>query len=242
MEIRVRTAEEIAADCVTIEVNGARLYTVTEVGNAQVYDPAKAVEVMAENYGRARRRIEELEIKVRGLLGELAGAENRVASLGLELARRPSELKCCEEYGEPARVAVCGPACHEAHTYVPPCEQPAEMAQILAARDRLLATVSAERETERTRADQNRAWAERAESHVASLGLELADARREIEILSGQLGRVSGLVHSQDIQAALRTTWSDPNARSMFWALRGIRDVLGSPGPSASPGTDTSQA
>ena len=30
---------------------------------------------------------------------------------------------CCVKHGVPARVSVCGPACHEAHTYVPPCEQ-----------------------------------------------------------------------------------------------------------------------
>lgn len=165
-----------------------------------------------------------------------------VASLGLELARRPSELKCCEEYGEPARVAVCGPACHEAHTYVPPCEQPAEMAQILAARDRLLATVSAERETERTRADQNRAWAERAESRVAALGLELADARRAIDILSSQLGRVSGAVHSPDLQASMRTTWETKTARAMKEAIQTVRDALGSPSLPSPPKTATSQA
>jgi hypothetical protein len=27
----------------------------------------------------------------------------------------------CRKHGVPARVADCGPACHEAHTYVTPC-------------------------------------------------------------------------------------------------------------------------
>jgi hypothetical protein len=44
MEITVRTAEEIAADRVTIEVNGARLYTAAEVGDAQ----ASEAELVAE--------------------------------------------------------------------------------------------------------------------------------------------------------------------------------------------------
>lgn len=54
MEITVRTAEEIAADRVTIEVNGARLYTAAEVGDAQ----ASEAELVA---APLRRRIVELE-------------------------------------------------------------------------------------------------------------------------------------------------------------------------------------
>lgn len=57
MEIRVRTAEEIAADRMTIEVNGARLYTAAEVGDAQ----ASEAELVA---APLRHRIEELEARL----------------------------------------------------------------------------------------------------------------------------------------------------------------------------------
>lgn len=40
-----------------------------------------------------------------------------------EAAAEPRSLpKCCRDHGVPARVAACGWDCHEAHTYVLPCE------------------------------------------------------------------------------------------------------------------------
>jgi hypothetical protein len=101
MEITVRTAEEIAADRVTIEVNGARLYTAAEVGDAQ----ASEAELVAEPL---RRRIVELEtaLDVIELTAELEEqrqradanqawaerAEGRVAAYGLDLAATRREL------------------------------------------------------------------------------------------------------------------------------------------------------
>jgi predicted RNase H-like nuclease (RuvC/YqgF family) len=115
--------------------------------------------------------------------------------------------------------------------------------------DELARTVTRLREelaSERQRATENREWAERAESRVASAGLKLADARRAIDILSGQLGRISGAVHGQElVQTALRTdwtSWSEREAAALTGAIRQVRDALGSPSPPGSPKPVTSQA
>jgi hypothetical protein len=70
MEIRVRTAQEIAADRLTIEVNGARLYTAAQVGDAQ----ASEAELVA---APLRRRIAELEAR---LERELSDARQSIAA------------------------------------------------------------------------------------------------------------------------------------------------------------------
>jgi hypothetical protein len=89
MEITVRTAEEIAADRVTIEVNGARLYTAAEVGDAQ----ASEAELVA---APLRRRIVELEtaLDARDFAaeGEESEARRRVIELTADLAATRCEL------------------------------------------------------------------------------------------------------------------------------------------------------
>ena len=80
MEITVRTAEEIAADRVTIEVNDARLYTAAQVGDAQ----ASEAELVA---APLRRRIEELT--------QSLAARDRLLRTASE-ARPP--LTCCASF------------------------------------------------------------------------------------------------------------------------------------------------
>lgn len=90
---------------------------------------------------------------------------------------------------------------------------------------------------ERERADRATEWAERAEGRLAAFSLEqkakLADAERAIEILSSQLGRISGAVHSSElVHSALRrdwTSWSEREAAALTTAVRQVRDALGSP-------------
>jgi hypothetical protein len=107
MEITVRTAEEIAADRVTIEVNGARLYTAAEVGDAQ----ASEAELVAEPL---RRRIVELEtaLDARDLAaeGEESEARRRVIELTAELAEQRQRADANQAWAERAegRVAAYG--------------------------------------------------------------------------------------------------------------------------------------
>jgi chromosome segregation ATPase len=110
MEITVRTAEEIAADRVTIEVNGARLYTAAEVGDAQ----ASEAELVAEPL---RRRIEELTQSVdardrllRTASEEASEARRRVIELTAELEEQRQRADANQAWAERAegRVAAYG--------------------------------------------------------------------------------------------------------------------------------------
>lgn len=82
MEIRIRTADEIAADRVTVEVNGARLYTADEVGDAQ----AGEAELVATPL---RRRIAELQRK---LTREVDRAD-RLENLATEMEDRAEKAE-----------------------------------------------------------------------------------------------------------------------------------------------------
>lgn len=134
-----------------------------------------------------------------------------------------------------------------------------------------------DRKTERDRADQNRAWAERAELRAEKAEITLTESRelvafktrvadeidqeadrlrdkvRELaqgkdardrllhdatsdrDRMAAQIGKVNGAVHSPAILAALRTTWSMPEAKAMQTAIRDVRQAIGSPGPGTSP-------
>lgn len=96
MEIRVRTAGEIAADRLTIEVNGARLYTAAEVGDAQ----ASEAELVA---APLRRRVAELE-------AEASEARRRVIELTAELAEQRQRADANQAWAERAegRVSAYG--------------------------------------------------------------------------------------------------------------------------------------
>lgn len=185
MEIRVRTVDEIAADRLTIEVNGARLYTAAQASEAElVAAPLRA-------------RIAELE-------RELSDARQSIAA-------RDRLLGTASEERERFRVGM----------------ETAE-AEATQARGKVIELGSQVIDANQ-RARENREWAERAEARVAATGLELADARAAIQILSGQLGRISGAVHGPPIHRALRTTWERADTRAMAEAIRQVRDALGSP-------------
>lgn len=117
------------------------------------------------------------------------------------------------------------------------------------ARQRVI-ELTQELEEQRQRADENLAWAESAEARMerftaemrTTKDRELADARAAIQILSGQLGRISGAVHGPPIYRALRTTWERADARAMAQAIRQVRDALGSPTSPELASEPTSQA
>jgi chromosome segregation ATPase len=57
MEIRIRTAEEIAADRVTVEVNGARLYTSAEVAHAQYTEAEMVAQGLERKISKLEREL-----------------------------------------------------------------------------------------------------------------------------------------------------------------------------------------
>jgi len=144
--------------------------------------------------------------------GRAARRERRITELEAELARERHQRACDLEVVQGQREAL-----EE--------EASAGRRQILTLGDELI--------SERERAD-------RLNERNAKLERELADARRAIDILSGQLGRVSGAVHRPELQDAIRASWdSNPDVWAMKNAIRQVRDALGSPSP---PSRATSQA
>lgn len=117
-----------------------------------------------------------------------------------------------------------------------------EHLQSIGARDRLLREATekvrlydVDRRTEHQRAERNQEWAERAEAR-------LADAEAAIQTLSGQLGRISGAVHSPELVQAMNPMWQARETTVLREAVRQVRDALGSPSLPSSPVEPTSQA
>jgi hypothetical protein len=54
-----------------------------------------------------------------------AAARDHAGQPAESVVAAPARSACpqCAEHGTPARVDACGPACHEAHTYIAPCER-----------------------------------------------------------------------------------------------------------------------
>lgn len=113
-----------------------------------------------------------------------------------------------------------------------------ELVVAVQARDNLLSTASTETREAEERATENREWAERAEGRLASAGLKLKDAERTIQILSDQLGRISGAVHSPEVATVLGRVIEGWEFSTLAGAVRKVRDALGS----RSPAEPTSQA
>lgn len=89
-----------------------------------------------------------------------------------------------------------------------------------------------DRTTERDRADQNKAWAERAEANGSRLSAALVEAEKDRDRLAAQIGRIKDKVHSPSILIALRTgwpSWSERDAVALANAVRNVRrEVKGS--------------
>jgi chromosome segregation ATPase len=247
MEIKIKTEDEFHDAHVTIEIRATpgeaalvseRLYTAAEVGAAQ----ASEAELVA---APLRRRIEEMAARLEkghvcteacrpnahvAFLGrrEVNKLENerdrfkaRIAELERRFKARIAEL---ERELSTARLSDQG-----AGSRIAELKLEAEASQ---AHQRVI-EIQREVEYQRERADQNRAWAERAEGRVAATGLELADARhdlaeahKEIERRKDQLGRISGAVRGPWIGQALNTEWERADTRAMAEAIRQVRDAL----------------
>lgn len=206
----------------------------------------------AERPNRLNQRNTELEEELGVAVGTLRVRENQVHLLQTQLIREISARKAAEKAREELAVRLQGydqdrrierhRADRAENELVRRTQErdEREAARKVLEKERDQYKIQAYAETQR--ADQNREWAERAESHLTNARSELADAKRAIDTLSGQLGRVSGAVHGPDLQAAMRTTWETKTARAMKEAILQVRDALGSPSLPSSPAEPTSQA
>jgi hypothetical protein len=230
MEITIKTLDQARETRVTVEVNGARLYTATEVGNAQ----ASEAELVA---APLRARIAELSRQLSQAWSSREDERQRADRLERELSDARQSIA--------ARDRLLATATEEASL---------GRRQAITLGDELISERerNAEMKRELDRVNKGHVCVEtcRPNAHVAFKGRreldamtrELADARRAIDILSGQLGRVSGAVHSDEVWRALRTTWERADARAMAEAIHAVRDALGSPSLPSPPGQATSQA
>jgi myosin heavy subunit len=159
--------------------------------------------------------------------------EARVRELEAELARVRTEMEAQDEDHRELYAALQAKL--------------REQVQSIQARDRLLAAATeeasqvhqrvieleAELEAQRERADDNRAWAERAEARLAARAMDLGatqhdleEAHKEIERRKDQLGRISSAVHGPSIHRALQTLWERSDTRAMAEAIRQVQDAL----------------
>lgn len=111
-----------------------------------------------------------------------------------------------------------------------------------------------DRKTERDRADQNKAWAERTEAELERRTQERDEreaARASLEKENAWLHKivqqVNGEVHGSDILDALQITWerrSETMDEALADAVRKVREIVTAPRPDASttPRPETSQA
>ena len=194
-------------------------------------DAHVTIEIVADDQAEAELVAERLYTAA-----EVGHAQASEAELvAAPLRRRIAELEARLERGH-----VCTPACRpNAHVAFQGRQRVTELeAEASQARRRVI-ELTRELEAERERADENLAWAERAEGRLAAFGLDrvsnqraLADAQAAITSLSGQLGRISGAVHGPPIHRALMTdwtSWSESDAAALTSAIRQVRDALGSP-------------
>jgi chromosome segregation ATPase len=97
IKIKIRTYDEVSDERVSIEVRpGQRVEIELTAGS---YDPEAATEVLAENYGRARNRVAQLET-------ELARSKAQVEHLEHERKRERERAEANREWAERAEAQV----------------------------------------------------------------------------------------------------------------------------------------
>lgn len=198
------------------DATGERLYTAREVGDLQASEAelvaAPLRRELAEVKRELDRRTEEREERERARAAQEARVRELERLLALSVAREDAlEIKVNGLVGELAR-----------------------------AENRVRA-YDQDRHTERDRANENKAWAERAELRVAQMAQEKREA---IERMADQLGKVIGAVHGYEVSQALQRTHYESawEYQTMANAIRNVRRVVGSPTPPATPAGPEAQA
>lgn len=92
-------------------------------------DPRHVIDALVEEVERLRDGNANLIKNAQVLADELIHANVDRTSLEAERDRLRDELAAlieqtcpnCRRFGQPSRMQVCGPACHDAHTFIAPC-------------------------------------------------------------------------------------------------------------------------
>lgn len=195
---------------VTIEASdapatGERLYTAREVGDLQASEAelvsAPLRRELAETKRELDRRTQERDERERARAGQEARVRELERLLALSVAREDAlEVRVSGLLGE------------------------------LAGAENRVRAYDQDRHTERDRANQNRAWAERAEAATARMAEEKREA---VQALAEKLGQVAGAVHGAEVRDALaRLEPSEADyVLRLAHAVRVVRDIVGSPTP-----------
>lgn len=215
---------------VTIEASdatGERLYTAREVGDLQ----ASEAELVAAPLRRElNRRTEERD-------------EREAARAAQELRANQAERELVQERHRRARDLEVVEGQRDAYA-----DRIRELERLLAREvnraeraEEKVRAYDQDRHTERDRANENKAWAERAELRVAQMAQEKREA---IERMADQLGKVIGAVHGYEVSQALQRTHYESawEYQTMANAIRNVRRVVGSPTPPATPAGPEAQA
>jgi chromosome segregation ATPase len=221
----------------TYEVGPGRTVTVTvEVTDAQAakaYEPEATAEVLAKNYVRARQEIKRLEEE----LGRRASMVEELDETEDKLEKATRGHVCTGGCTENSHVAFVGRQTlvqaekdrDSARRRV--AELEIELAHSVHREAKLEEKVrgyDTDRHTERDRADQNKAWAERAEANGARLSANLVQAERErnsariqIAELEEKLALSEHLakrVREFDLDRQTERDWADGMAREVVAA------------------------
>jgi chromosome segregation ATPase len=231
VEIKIKTMDEFRDGRVQIELTVPR-EEVRELSDRLLvgsgYDPNAAANTMAENYVRARMRIDELETQIRvqhepgGVWDRCIKAEAHVNRLRLSLAAARAELVESErradanrEWAERAETTVATKAVSIT-----------ELRALLEMKDSAI---------ESYQDDLGRSMDRFREKDA-----ELTEASNRLAAALTQLGKVVGAVHGPEVVIAVDRALS-PHSLRMAEAIRQVREAVSPYGPSM-PAEDTSQA
>lgn len=167
MEITVRTYDEVSNERVRIEVAPGQRAEIQIVDDRVSTYANQAAEVLAENYARAQARIRELEAELVKRPTERLYTAEEVG----DLQAREAELVAAPLRRQVQELTVKLAQATKGHVCTESCKPNAHVA--FTGRKRLqeaeaqVREYDRDRKTELDRADQNKAWAERAEQRLA---------------------------------------------------------------------------
>jgi chromosome segregation ATPase len=267
---RVNVRETPEETTVTVTVDDLTT-ALTLTRTSRQFNRARVIELEAERdeacqrSARRERRIKELVARNEELVArneelsrDIAGAHQRGVELEAELDRYRKAHVCTSRCSENSHVVFEGVRLVKdvkdeldvaVGTLKVREDQVTILKQELARHQAAEARLTEELAAERKRADENREWAERAEtrleaSELTAKGtrLDLDEAQKGIAELAQVIGAVSGAVHGPPIHRVLRTgwtSWSESDAAALTQAIREVRRAVGSP---SFPSEETSQA
>jgi hypothetical protein len=176
-------------------------------------------------------------------LGRLAGQKDRISDLEAEVGRQRSrahgfDLDRKSERDRADRLQAELTSMKNCHVCTASCKPNAHVAFTGSQR---LKELEEQLHDETERADQNKAWAERAEAEVDRLNKgharRVAELEKDIDALTLQIEKVSIAVHGSLVVRTLQlpwTSWEEKHRLALVKAVRDVRRTIGPPGPETS--------